>query len=482
MSSLSKEEYLKRYLSPADAGEKPKKKRKKKVKTIQGKGFKIVDDDAMLEEPVDNDELEMKFLTEEEKPVIENLDVRTEEEKELDRYRRSKMWKAMGASEEDDDEDGVVSLASVKKKRKKEKKKRYDSDSDIDVPRKKVNESDSDLDVPRGNTMNKVRHDSDSDLDLPRGGDSRKKSNRHDSDSDIDVPRNKTTRQRRDNDDSDLDLPRNGRRNKNDSDSDLEVTRRTKSSRDNNDQRSKRNNEASKKHSKHSRSRHDSDSDISVERNTRHNNEKSIDKKKKGMIGGGAGGLTSVTDLRKEMEERKKQESELDKLATEYKNAKAVYREKGTGKRIDKEKEQKEKDEKAEKRRQKEEKYSRWGGGVKQAELKASAVADTIHESNKPLARYNDDEDLETMRRAEMRAEDPMAEYFARKKKKESGNKPDLPKYRGPAPAPNRFNIMPGYRWDGLDRSNGFEKKYYENISNKQALKDEFYKWSVGDM
>ncbi|XP_078481246.1 uncharacterized protein LOC100184101 isoform X2 [Ciona intestinalis] len=479
MSSMSKEEYLKRYLSPADAGEKPKKKRKKKVKTIQGKGFKIFDDDAMLEEPVDNDELEMKFLTEEEKPVIENLDVRTEEEKELDRYRRSKMWKAMGASEDEEDDDGVVSLASVKKGRKKEKKKRYDSDSDMDVPRKKVNESDSDLNVPRGNTKNKVRHDSDSDLDLPRGGGSRKKSNRHDSDSDIDVPRNKTTRQRRDNDDSDLDLPRNGGRNKNDSDSDLEVTRRTKSSRDNNDQRSKRNNDALKKHSKHSR--HDSDSDMSVERNTRHNNAKSNDKKK-GMIGGGTGGLTSVTDLRKEMKERKKQESELDKLATEYKNAKAVYREKGTGKRIDKEKEQKEKDEKAEKRRQKEEKYSRWGGGVKQAELKATAVADTIHESNKPLARYNDDEDLETMRRAEMRAEDPMAEYFARKKKKESGNKPDLPKYRGPAPAPNRFNIMPGYRWDGLDRSNGFEKKYYENISNKQALKDEFYKWSVGDM
>ena len=54
--------------------------------------------------------------------------------------------------------------------------------------------------------------------------------------------------------------------------------------------------------------------------------------------------------------------------------------------------------------------------------MRADAIADTLHESNKSLTRYNDDEDLEAMRKAAIRDGDPMAEYIARKKQKEKGN------------------------------------------------------------
>lgn len=57
----------------------------------------------------------------------------------------------------------------------------------------------------------------------------------------------------------------------------------------------------------------------------------------------------------------------------------------------------------------------------------------------------------------------------------------DKPIYNGHFPE-NRFGIRPGYRWDGVDRSNGYESKWFEMQNNKKAIAIEAYKFSTEDM
>jgi len=220
----------------------------------------------------------------------------------------------------------------------------------------------------------------------------------------------------------------------------------------------------------------DSDEDLDVPRpNTN---------KQPQMSGGGSGGLISLEKFRDEVSQKKKMDSDLQKMAENYKNTAPIRRERGTGKIVDVFAEAKAFEEKLKKKKEREEKYARWGKGLKQAEMKTSLLEDRLKEESKPFARYKDDEDLDKMLREEIREdEDPMAQYIKKKKQgKKINEESNLPKYKGPPPAPNRFGILPGYRWDGLDRSNGFESRYYLRQSNLAAAKQDYHMWSVNDM
>ena len=112
------------------------------------------------------------------------------------------------------------------------------------------------------------------------------------------------------------------------------------------------------------------------------------------------------------------------------------------------------------------------------------------------FARHQDDQGLEAIRKNQIRQGDPMAAYAMKKrgqskhrdkKSKQKGISQDdvveeKPIYKGPPPKPNRHGIRPGYRWDGVDRGNGFEDKLLAKQYSANLKNEEEYRWRSADM
>eukprot|EP00794_Sanderia_malayensis_P000328 gene328-960_t len=198
---------------------------------------------------------------------------------------------------------------------------------------------------------------------------------------------------------------------------------------------------------------------------------------------GKTSGLQSA-DLLREENQRKRVEEDAYFARMENslsgKGTDTVYRDK-SGKRIDPKLERIKKRELEEEKAKEDEKFLKWGKGIKQTDEYAKKLDEDIYEMSKPLARYKDDTDLDAMLRTQDRAGDPMLE-FMRKSSAKAKDKKEKPRYKGPNPPPNRFSIWPGYRWDGVDRSNGFEKKRFGAIAERKSVAIDSYKWSVEDM
>ncbi|KAK2165363.1 hypothetical protein LSH36_51g01011 [Paralvinella palmiformis] len=514
MSSVSKAEYLKKYLT--DGTEVEKKKKKKKTKASQGniRRLKIVDDDVdfksllpdnlgnTLEEDVgDND------------PTIADfIDERPEYVKQLEKYREDQRWRILGDDKKESHESNISTLTKQRHDSDSSprgqrhdydfgqsplRRKRHDSDSDQSLPRRKRHDSDSDQSLPR-----RKRHDSDSDQSLPR----RK---RNDSDSDQSLPRRK-----RHDSDSDQSPPR---RKRCDSDSDQSPPRRKRRDSDQSPPRRKR---RDSDQSPPRRKRHEYDSDQSPPRrkkSKKHESRESLSNIKKKSrweveedkyteeekravaleaikdargraaktLGGATAGLSSAAQMKHEAKIMRQREDEMfRKLDDEAlgKNARTVHRDKKSGRRRNAEEEEEISAEEAAKAAAKAEKYKAWNKGLKQAQIQQQALEEVMHEMDKPLTRNRDDADLDAHLKAQEREGDPMLAFIKKKKSNKDAKKKELPRYSGPEPLPNRFNIWPGYRWDGVDRSNGFEKKFFSKLSEKRAIKEIAYKWSVEDM
>lgn len=137
-----------------------------------------------------------------------------------------------------------------------------------------------------------------------------------------------------------------------------------------------------------------------------------------------------------------------------------------------------------------------WGKGTVQKESALDAKRELEILAAEPFARMADDPRMEALKKNEIRDGDPMAEYFAKKQREEEevqgvdsrsgqGNsvaRARRPVYKGPAPPPNRFNILPGYRWDGNDRGNQWESKILKAANYRASLRGDRDQWSMQDM
>ncbi|MCJ1254547.1 Pre-mRNA-splicing factor cwc26 [Lignoscripta atroalba] len=95
-----------------------------------------------------------------------------------------------------------------------------------------------------------------------------------------------------------------------------------------------------------------------------------------------------------------------------------------------------------------------------------------------PLTRYADDEEMNEGLRERERWDDPAARFLTKRKAGKSVT--GKPLYMGPA-GPNRYGIRPGYRWDGVDRGNGFEKEYFGAQNRRRNLKELDYAWQMDE-
>ncbi|KAL9097625.1 MAG: hypothetical protein Q9165_000522 [Trypethelium subeluteriae] len=95
------------------------------------------------------------------------------------------------------------------------------------------------------------------------------------------------------------------------------------------------------------------------------------------------------------------------------------------------------------------------------------------------VARRADDEQMNAELKERERWNDPAAGFLVNKKKR-GKSATGRPLYQGSS-APNRYGIRPGHRWDGVDRSNGFEKKYFAARNRKENIRDLEYAWQMDE-
>ncbi|KAI5289442.1 Pre-mRNA-splicing factor cwc26 [Ascosphaera aggregata] len=128
-------------------------------------------------------------------------------------------------------------------------------------------------------------------------------------------------------------------------------------------------------------------------------------------------------------------------------------------------------------------------GGLVQAREKERRREELREAKYMPIARGIDDEDLNRELKAQKRWNDPAAGFLTKStsagegtetRAAATGRETAKKLYTGPYP-PNRYNIRPGHRWDGVDRGNGFEKQWFAARNRKSMRETLEYTWMMDE-
>ncbi|KAK8079995.1 Cell cycle control protein [Apiospora hydei] len=212
------------------------------------------------------------------------------------------------------------------------------------------------------------------------------------------------------------------------------------------------------------------------------------------MSDGTHAGLQSAAAVSAQLEKRRRLEREAYERDNPHaKEAETVYRD-ATGRRVDVSMKRAEARRLAAEAAAKEQaKKDALRGEVQQEEARRRREElDDVR--IKGVARHADDEDMNAELKAQSRWGDTMADFVGKSDGGGGGGSGALvkagggkkktkdrrPVYQGAAP-PNRYGIKPGYRWDGVDRGNGFEAERFKAINRVTRNKDLDYNWQMDE-
>ena len=211
-------------------------------------------------------------------------------------------------------------------------------------------------------------------------------------------------------------------------------------------------------------------------------------RRKPGMKDGSKAGLVHLKQYEEDQARNEKKRNELDKkIFNDNQPMETIYRDKdGNQLSASAAFEKKQKLEKEQKELEKKQKIMNNLGAVQMKEsIKNKKMFEDIKKST--FSRYKNDKQLQKELKSRQRVDDPMAKFVQNEGNNSSSstsnvkniNPNNVPLKQA---LPNRFKIKPGYRWDGVDRGNGFEMRLLHSISKKKIDEERKYVYASRNM